>query len=285
MRPRSIGSRSLFALRFSCLRHPPRRSAPPFRVVGVACEKGRDRVARAPVKETRALRSEVRFPRCVLELSSFFRSRWLRRRDPKKRCRFTRRSFGSRSSPRPLRGAFEVLADLPRRAESSPACSSLRALSESKNHVSLLQVALKKGPQRRHLVLQHVSDARARPELPYLFRFSSGRAERLRARREPEKQRAGVPAVRPIMCDRKEPRPLRHRLRGPSRGLLAAFFPRFLGGKAVTSSNCKPAAQVDDGARSTRISPGPSRLGSIEQRGSKPPSEGPSHVRRSTARF
>jgi len=51
---------------------------------------------------------------------------------------------------------------------------------------------------------------------------------------------------------RKEPRHLRHRLRGSSRSLLAAFLSLFyLGfwpGKAVTSSNCRLAAQYDDGA-------------------------------------
>jgi len=40
------------------------------------------------------------------------------------------------------------------------------------NHVSSLRVSPKRGLQRRHLVLQRVSDARARPGLPYLFRSS-----------------------------------------------------------------------------------------------------------------
>jgi len=41
---------------------------------------------------------------------------------------------------------------------------------EFSNHVSSPRVAPKKGLQRHHLVLQRVSDARARPGLPYLFR-------------------------------------------------------------------------------------------------------------------
>lgn len=57
---------------------------------------------------------------------------------------------------------------------------------------------------------------------------------------------------------RKEPRLLRHRLRGSSRSLLAAFlsllYLGFWPGKAVTSSNCRLAAQIDDGAFFTKKS-------------------------------
>lgn len=41
---------------------------------------------------------------------------------------------------------------------------------EVSNHVSSLRVSSTRGLQRHHLVLQRVSDARARPGLPYLFR-------------------------------------------------------------------------------------------------------------------
>jgi hypothetical protein len=118
------------------------------------------------VKETNSLRSEIRFPRCALELSRFFRRRRLRHRDPRKRVHFalcrlgkgislkiTRSSCHTELSPRPRDLRFEISDEI-----------------SVSNHVSSLRVSPTRGLQRRHLVLQRVSDARARPGLPYLFR-------------------------------------------------------------------------------------------------------------------
>jgi hypothetical protein len=59
-----------------------------FKKFGAVLEKGRDRFCFRSREETNSLRSEIRFPRCELELSSLFRSRRLRHRDPRKRVHF-----------------------------------------------------------------------------------------------------------------------------------------------------------------------------------------------------
>lgn len=75
LRAKSIRSRSLIPLRFSCFVARLRHYAPPFRVVDVAWEKDRDHLIRAPVKETRMPIDPKQVPQMIaraLELFSRF---------------------------------------------------------------------------------------------------------------------------------------------------------------------------------------------------------------------
>lgn len=109
----------------------------------------------------------------------------------------------------------------------------------------LFELPRTEGPTTDHRVLQHVSDARARPELSYLFRsFRLRRSACADDFHHAAFAPCGIwPEESARECSRcplfwKEPRLLRRLLRSPSRGLLVAFFSRLLGEKAMTSSNC-----------------------------------------------
>jgi len=122
----------------------------------------------------------------------------------------------------------------------------------------------KKRPQRRHLVLQHVSDARARPcELPYLFPPASGhfgidhfwsilfvtRSTTFIVCFSISGERAGVPAVRFWFPRFRKSHAICGTVCGaPREAFSSSVFPDFLGQADDDVEQLQLAAQINDGS-------------------------------------
>jgi hypothetical protein len=143
----------------------------------------------------------------------------------------------------------------------------IRALSDQRITFRFFRfLGRKKRPQRRYLVLQHVSDARARPcELPYLFPSSASLVcDRLASvvlqiisASNHEDERAGVPAIRFLVSgfpesgfpDFRKSHAICGTVCGAPREAFSSFvFPEFLDRANDDVEQLQLAAQYDVGS-------------------------------------
>jgi len=235
------------------------------------------------VKEARARQSEIRFPKCVLELSRFFRVIGFAADHSRKRGRFARRSFRMQDSFEVLRICHAELSLRPRDVRSALCRIDASRFVSSEFYV---------GRRDRNVVIWFcntcLTHGHVRSSCRTSFHFSrvqSGFPNRAVSFQLEKcaRRRSGCPleksrAICGIVCG------------APREAFSSSVLPIDVSpisrGEADDDvEQLQLAAQNDVGSFPSNFRKRSSSIFFGKQRGSKPPSEGLLHLRRSAAHF